>query len=174
MSEFYDPAESAGSGKEYFFHADEFNEKAIAELGEGAGGEALESEGENFKFVGTLAKAALISILGTILIFQAATRTNGSSTVRPHAGNRDWNTLSVQSAAKERKSARSPRTDTQCRKSGSWKKKHPAKLPGLRSDDAPYAMKSANRERYPRWSISRRKNGRPRKKLPAPNQERKS
>ena len=72
MSEFYDPAESAGSGKEYFFHADEFNEKAIAELGEGAGGEALESEGENFKFVGTLAKAALISILGTILIFQAA------------------------------------------------------------------------------------------------------
>ena len=72
MSEFYDPAESAGSGKEYFFHADEFNEKAIAELGEGAGGEALESEGENIKFVGTLAKAALISILGTILIFQAA------------------------------------------------------------------------------------------------------
>ena len=72
MDEFRSTAENAGSGKEYFFHADEFNEKAIAELGEGAGGEALESEGENIKFVGTLAKAALISILGTILIFQAA------------------------------------------------------------------------------------------------------
>ena len=72
MYEFRSAAENAGSGKEYFFHADEFNEKAIAELGEGAGGDALESEGENIKFVGTLAKAALISILGTILIFQAA------------------------------------------------------------------------------------------------------
>ncbi|MBO4746533.1 MAG: hypothetical protein J5607_00530 [Clostridiales bacterium] len=71
MSEFYDPGRNPGSGKEYFFHDDEFNERAVAELGE-ASGEAIEPEEENFKFVGTLAKAALISILGTILIFQTA------------------------------------------------------------------------------------------------------
>ncbi|MBQ3999601.1 MAG: hypothetical protein II643_01250 [Oscillospiraceae bacterium] len=71
MSEFHDMKESTGTGKEFFFHDDEFNERAVAELGE-ASGEALEPEEENFKFIGTLAKATLISILGTIIIFQAA------------------------------------------------------------------------------------------------------
>ena len=49
MSEFHDMKESTGTGKEFFFHDDEFNERAVAELGE-ASGEALEPEEENFKF----------------------------------------------------------------------------------------------------------------------------
>lgn len=71
MQEFRQYGSVSVSGKEHFYHSDEFNEESMPQLGESSG-EALESEEEPVNIFAGIAKAALVAIIGTILIMQVA------------------------------------------------------------------------------------------------------
>ncbi len=69
MQEFYEAEQTSFEAEEFFYHADEFNEEAMAYLGESSG-EALESEEDDTKPSLTLLKAALVGVVGAVLLMQ--------------------------------------------------------------------------------------------------------
>lgn len=71
LKEFYQSGSGSYQNKEHFYHSDEFNEESMPALGE-SGGEPLEPEDDSFRVFAGIAKAALIAIIGMILIMQVA------------------------------------------------------------------------------------------------------
>lgn len=69
MQEFYDAEQTSYSAEEFFVHEDEFNEEAMAYLGESSG-DPLESEDDATRPFAAIAKGALVAIAAAVLLMQ--------------------------------------------------------------------------------------------------------